>query len=443
MAIIVIKFFPDRFNNASKTIDKSYVSITWDKADLRPNPFVYNHGIFLGGDIRGIIEKLDYIKDLAVGIIYITPICKSSSNHKYNVEDYFEIDSMFGDDSDLNELVKKAHKLNIKIVLDLVFNHSSSTHPFFLDVLEKGKDSKFYDWYFIDGEKVNKTNSNYKTFAKVKGMPKLNTNNYEVQEYLLKVGKYFINKFNVDGYRLDVANEVSHNFWLKFKHELRILKKDIILIGEIWTNSYKYLHVNEFDSVMNYAFLNACKDYYARRIIDTEEFKNRLENNLMRYDTNTNYNLLNLIDSHDTPRFYEFLKPNKDLYLLAVLTLISFVGIPMIYYGAEIFMEGGSDPDNRRGMRWDKLNLEDNKIKILKEIYNLRNIEAFRTGEMSLKAENDLLIINRFNKEESYKVIINNSNKVVQYKTKDKIILKNNYLDNNLVQSSFLVIKEN
>ena len=273
-------------------------------------------------------------------------------------------------------------------------------------------------------------------------MPKLNTNNYEVQDFLLEVGKYFVTKFHVDGYRLDVANEVSHNFWTYFKHELRRLDKDLILIGEIWTNSYKYLSSNEFDSVMNYAFLNACKLFFVDKTDDAEAFKNRLENNLMRYDENTNYNMLNLIDSHDTPRFYDYMKPNKDAYLLAELVLVTHIGIPMIYYGDEIFMDGSYDPANRKGMEWDSSIYKTCYFELFNSILNLRKINAFAHGDMKLSSENKLFILERFDENEHYKVVINNTKDIVEYNKKGKIILSNNFNDSYLLPYSFVVIKE-
>lgn len=435
---VFYQIFPERFRNGRG--QKDYINRPWNSLDLKGPNNNRIQNVFLGGDFKGINEKVDYLKELGVDVIYLTPICESPSNHKYDVVDYFNFDPMFGTKEEFKALVDKLHANGMKIVLDLVFNHSSKHNPMFVDVLKNGKKSKYYDFYFMHDETFKDSGVNYETFGFTDQMPKLNSNNFDEQDYFVGVGKYFITEFGVDGYRLDVANEVSHTFWRYFKHELRRVKKDVILIGENWTNASSFLSASEFDSVMNYPFLVACKYFYVQKKFSALDFANRLNTLLVRYTDNSNKVMLNLLDSHDTERFYNFIKPNKELYLLAYLTLISYTGMPMIYYGDEIFMEGGTDPDNRRGMEWDSNEFGSKENQLFADITKLRKHEAFKTGDIKVTSKDDLVIIERFNSEESYQVIINNSGKDHKIDAKN-VLLSNNFDSNTIHNLGFVVMK--
>ena len=233
---IFYEIFVDRFAIGNKEKDTSYINMQWDELPKSKS--------FAGGDLQGIIDNLDYLQSLGINGIYLTPIFKSISNHKYDIEDYYKIDEQFGDEETLLKLVKIAHDKGIKIILDAVFNHISEKSPLFQDVLKNGEKSKYYHWFIFK-------NNEYECFSICKYMPKLNTDNKEVQDYLINVGKYYIEKFDIDGWRLDVSDEVSHTFWKKFRNELKSLGKEIILIGENWHDANKFLQGDEFDSIMN------------------------------------------------------------------------------------------------------------------------------------------------------------------------------------------------
>ena len=209
---------------------------------------------FAGGDLRGIIEKLDYIKGLGINAIYLTPIFQSVSNHKYDINDYRKIDPQFGTKEDLQELVAKAHAMGIRIVLDAVFNHCSMEMKEFQDVLVNGRQSPYYHWFLIDGDYPDPEQMNYECFASCNYMPKLNTANPETQEFLLDIAIYWIKEADIDGWRLDVADEVSHEFWRRFRKEVKNVKKDCVIIGENWHDAYPYLMGDQYDSIMNYSF---------------------------------------------------------------------------------------------------------------------------------------------------------------------------------------------
>jgi cyclomaltodextrinase len=434
------QIFVDRFFSSGKG-DKSYINRPRDSLDLRGHRDNRKQDVFLGGDLKGVSEKLDYLKDLGVDSVYLTPICRGSSNHKYDVIDYFKIDPMFGDDSDLKEFVDKAHSLGMKVVLDLVFNHSSFYNEMFQDVVKNGKNSKYYNFYIVHGDKPDKEKRNYDTFGSVAMMPKLNSNDYLENDYFVCVGKYFIEKFSIDGFRLDVANEVSHTFWERFKYELRRIKKDVILIGECRNDASSYLGADQMDSVMNYQFMLSCIDFYVDKRIDVEHFVYRLIDLYLRYPEGNSRMMLNLLDSHDTERFYNMVKPDIDIYLMAVLNLIAYPGWAMIYYGDEIFMEGGTDPDNRRGMEWDSKFFHSEKYELLKSILHLRKLDEFRSGAFSISSVGPLLKIVRSSLNSDYSIYINNSETKWAIDEVGAVVVANNFDKSVVKPYGFVVLK--
>lgn len=443
---IFYQIFVDSFFK-SESLNKDFVTREWNSTDLEAFKDGKYHPIFLGGDLKGVTSKLNYLKELGIGAIYLTPIFKANTNHRYDTLDYLEIDPRLGDLSDLKDLVKKAHELDILVCLDLVFNHTSFFHPFFQDVLKNGKKSKYFDFYMIEGDEIKLEKPiNYFSFSESFLMPKLNGNNKDVQAYCIEVAKHYLKEADVDGYRLDVSNELPHSFWIEFKKEVKKEKEDIFLIGECWYNAYSFLNSLEWDSSMNYASLFAAKEYFVNHTLSTKEFVYKLNSILVRYKENTNKMLLNLLDSHDISRFYEYLKPNKDLYLLSELFLISYIGLPMIYYGDEIFMEGGNDPFNRKGMEWDSTEFNSIEFSLLKKIYALRKLDSFKKGEMKLEEKNGLLYIRRVYEDEKVTVILNNSKeeKVVENIDIDetRVVLSNHYEKSVLSPYGFLVLKD-
>ncbi len=311
----------------------------------------------LKGNLRGIINHLEHIKELGVEVIYMTPIFRSDSTHKYDTIDYFEIDPSFGTKADLKELVDKAHSMGIKIILDGVFNHSSTEFFAFKDIVEKQERSEYCSWYFIDEFPVIAkpgVKPNFLSFGYYYKMPKLNLRNPETEQYFINVGQYWIREFEIDGWRLDVGDEVTHSFWKKFRTAIRAIKTDALIIGEIWHYAGDFLEGDEWDSVMNYPFYLSVIDLVADGRIKPSEFLGNqgfLRGNLHPDCYNS---LLNLIDSHDTPRFMHLCHNSSKKHRLAAALQLLSPGMPMIYYGDEYGMKGGHDPDCRRGMLWDE-----------------------------------------------------------------------------------------
>ncbi len=342
---VAYQIFPSRFAS-----DKEVPEEIWYQAPI-------GHQADLKGSLRGIIDHLEYIKKLGVDIIYMTPIFTSGSSHKYNIDDYYSIDPSFGNKEDLKELVNKAHERGMYVILDGVFNHTSVNFFAFKDIREKGKDSKYLDWYYIDSfplvMELGKKPS-YKTFSYAGPMPKLNLQNKETADFVIDVASYWIKECDIDGWRLDVGDEIDHAFWKRFRREIKAVKKEALIVGEIWHFAGDFLEGDEWDSVMNYPFYNAVLDLIATQKSGVGAFVGKL--NFLKGNLHSGLEgyLWNFIDSHDTARFLHSAGNDRKKQMLAAAIQLLLPGMPMIYYGDENAMQGGPDPDCRRGMLWDE-----------------------------------------------------------------------------------------
>ncbi|MBD5455494.1 MAG: alpha-glycosidase [Lachnospiraceae bacterium] len=342
---VVYQIFPSRF-----ATDKDIPEEIWYQAPI-------GHKADLKGSLRGIIQRLPYIKELGADILYMTPIFKSNSSHKYNIDDYYSIDPSFGTKEDLKELVSKAHGLGMYVILDGVFNHTAVDFFAFKDIREKKEKSNYLNWYYIEdfplvmewGKKPN-----YKTFSYAAFMPKLNLQNKETADYVIDVASYWIKECDIDGWRLDVADEIHHAFWKRFRREIKAVKKDVLIVGEIWHFAGDFLEGDEWDSIMNYQFYHAVKDILVEEKLSASSFAGQL--NFMKGNLNKALDgyLWNFIDSHDTARFSYSVENNIKKQKLAAALQILLPGMPMIYYGDEVGLGGGPDPDCRRGMLWEE-----------------------------------------------------------------------------------------
>lgn len=341
---VVYQIFPSRFASSKEIPDK-----IWYQAPIRSSAE-------LGGDLKGITGRLDYLKDLGIDIVYMTPIFHSRSSHKYDTIDYYTIDPTFGTTEDLIELVNKAHSMGMCVMLDAVFNHTAPEFFAFHDLETNWEHSQYKNWYYCKGKpkrpKIFGIKPNYKCFSYFGGMPKLNLENPDTANYVIDVALYWLRKTGIDGWRLDVGDEVSHRFWQKFRTAVKQEFPEALIVGEVWHYAADFLQGDTWDTVMNYPFLNAALDFVADEVISAEAFLNEL--GFLRGNLNTAcYPLLwNLIDSHDTARALHRCDGNKDkLRLLAAMQLL-LPGMPFIYYGDEVGLTGGRDPDCRRGMLW-------------------------------------------------------------------------------------------
>ena len=408
---VVYQIFPSRFA-ASQPVDKKL----WYKAPITPMDDLH-------GDFRGIIDHLDHIQDLGIDVIYMTPSFKSNSCHKYDTIDYYEIDPSFGTKEELKELVQKAHDRGMKVVMDAVFNHTGKEFFAFKDILEKGEKSKYLDWYYIDelplkgkwGEIPN-----FLCFGYYGGMPKLNLKNPEVEKYITDIACYWIRKCDIDGWRLDVGDEISHFFWKRFRRAIKAVKKDMLIIGEIWHYAGDFLEGDEWDTVMNYPFYLNLIDLLADEKISVSQFVQNLGYLKGRLHKKCYPLMWNLIDSHDTARFLHLCKDNKKKQHLAAAFQLLLPGMPMIYYGDEYAMPGANDPDCRRGMYWDEEYQDKEMFEWYKRLLQVRKahtcIVEGELAESITRDEDETIVLIRKNGEETIALIFNCSNHTKEFK---------------------------
>ena len=399
---VVYQIFPDRFSGGEN-------EKLWYESPLK------NWRAMYGGNLRGIINKLGYLKDLGVDIIYMTPIFLSDSNHKYNTTDYFQIDPGFGTKEDLKELVDKAHNMGMYVILDGVFNHTGLDFFAFRDLKEKGEESLYKSWYYPKSFPLKSEfgkKPNYLSFGYFGGMPKLNTSNQKVRDYIYKVVTYWMKECHIDGWRLDVGDEISHGFWKWFRMKVKAFKEDALIVGENWFYAPSYLQGDEWDSIMNYHFRDAIIGFIAGGTLSATEFAGKMGHMRGTIHPETYDVLWNLIDCHDTPRFMHLVKKNKKKQLLAATIQMLSHGCPMLYYGDEVGMTGGNDPDCRRGMRWNEEMQDKNVLSYYKKVLALRKAEpCIVNGEQRIVSTDDekgLVIEERslFNKKQRRTIVI-------------------------------------
>lgn len=379
---ICYQIFPDRFHRGEESDQ------VIEEASLAPwgaRPTTKNH---FGGNIKGITEKIPYLKELGVTLLYFTPLFTSSSNHKYNTKDYLEIDPRFGSLKETKELVRLCHEAGIRVVFDAVFNHTGHDFFAFQDVLEKGEESEYADWFHIDSYPVSLAKANYYTFAnRVSYMPKVNLKNQGIREYFLKVAKYWIREVGIDGYRLDVCDELSHDFLKDLRKAVKEEKEDAVLIGEIMHEAETFLDGTELDSIMNYPFRHAMVDTFAREELSLSEFFQVLLKNQVLYREDITAQMLNLLGSHDVPRFLTESGGNKKKLMLATAFQFLYKGVPYVYYGDEIGLTGGKDPLCRKTMIFEEDRQDEKLLSFFKTMIRLRKDHPVLThGHFTLKS---------------------------------------------------------
>lgn len=350
----------------------------------------FNLKLRYGGNLKGVTSRLEYLHDLGITAIYFNPIFKSPTDHKYNIDDYYEIDEDFGTKEDFRELCEKAHSMGIKIMLDMVMNHSGIYFPPFVDVMKNGEQSKYRDWYMINKFPVTLDKSTrdgrFYSFAFTQFMPKLNTNNPEVMDYFARVCEYWVGEFGVDGLRFDVANEVSHRFLKLLRSRVKAINPDVYLLAEIWHDSTQWLHGDEFDAIMNYPLTETISGFWHNPKMNSKQLEQGVNRCTTMYPEQSSRVMFNLLDSHDTERLYYRCKHNEDVFFQQLTLLFSLYGSPCIYYGTEIMLDGAHDPDCRRCMPWDEI--DSGKFEgIMQQIKALIRARKENTALKSMKAE--------------------------------------------------------
>lgn len=377
---ICYQIFPDRFYK------DEFAEVVIDEENLTSWGSVPKRRSFFGGNIKGITSKIPYLQELGINLLYLTPLFESFTNHKYNTKDYYKIDESFGTLAETKAMVKALHEAGIKVVFDAVFNHTGHDFFAFKDILENQESSVYRDWYYLDSFPVKVEKANYYTFANfISIMPKLNLENKEARRYFLDVAQYWIKEVGIDGYRLDVCDELSHDFLIDLKKAVKEAKKEAVLIGEIQHESIAFLDGRELDSIMNYPFRDGVVDFFAKGNLSSQDFLDILVQNQVIYREEITAQMLNLLDSHDTPRFLTESHGNKDRLKLATAFQLLYKGVPYLYYGDEIGLMGGNDPLCRGTMVWDEKKQDQELLSFFKEMISLRkNHIALTYGDFNI-----------------------------------------------------------
>ena len=368
---IFYQIFPDRFCNGDPDNDPSN-KVAWDAIPSCNN--------FFGGDLKGIIKKIPYLQELGVTALYLNPIFDAPSNHKYDTRDYLKIAPEFGDLWTFKSLIDQLHQAGMKIIIDGVFNHTGDDFWAFQDILKRGAKSRFKDWYHCREYPLSQNPPNYECWWNFNTLPKLNHQNPEVVRYLLKVVSFWTS-LGIDGWRLDVPNEVTMDFWRVFRRLVKSINPEAFIVGEIWDEPFAWLTGDTCDAVMNYRWRDAVIRYFANGNLSAEGFRLELAGNRATLPWEYIISAYNLLGSHDTPRFLTICGEDSRRLLAATAFQFTYPGIPALYYGDEMGITGAKDPDCRKPIPWsgvgqDRMIMEANqKLTALRKRY-----QSLQTG---------------------------------------------------------------
>ncbi len=404
---IFYQIFPDRFYDGDSSLNQDYVE-KWGSAPKLDN--------FNGGDLKGITGKISYLKNLGISAVYLNPIFKSFSNHKYDTVDYYQIDSSLGGIDAFTQLARKLRANGIRLILDGVFNHTSTDFFAFADARKNGAKSRYADWYNFKSFPVDMQNPDYDCWWNIGSMPRLNIKNPSVYEYLLNAARHWMETGLIDGYRLDVPEQLPHSFWKDFRKMVKSIDCQAYIVGEIWEDGSKWLAGDQFDAVMNYKLRNALISFFVKKEITSAEFDIKLAFDKISLPDSAFYSMFNLLGSHDTPRILTVCNGSAAVLKQLVLFIMTYPGTPCVYYGDEIGLCGGKDPDNRGCMKWDETqwnmdiyNFYKKAIAIRNENIELRRGEVFTYPLSEEALKNDgLYSFVRVYKNSAVAVVFNN-----------------------------------
>ena len=405
---VFYQVFADRFASSARVVKPGALE-PWDALPTM-------HG-FKGGDLLGVAEHLGYLEDLGVNAIYLTPIFASASNHRYHTYDYLAVDPLLGGNAALRELLDAAHDRGMRVILDGVFNHTGRGFWPFHHVLETGAASPYTGWFHLDEAALGagrpllaypppgtpSTALGYEAWWGLPALPKLNTDEPQVREYLFGVAEHWL-RFGIDGWRLDVPTEIDDEaFWREFRERCRAVRPDAYLVGEIWSVAQEWLRGDRFDALMNYPLAEAILGFaggsalnleivlghheYAGSVRRTsgDAFASRVMELAAAYEPSVVASQLNLLGSHDAPRMRTVLGGDVARVRLAILLQATLPGAPCIYYGDEIGLVGGNDPGCRGSFPWDETRWEPGLRDTVRALLHLRSAEpGLRDSQLTL-----------------------------------------------------------
>ena len=396
---VFYQIFPERFANGDPGNDPPG-TVPWDSLPTREN--------FFGGDLQGILDHVDHLVELGATALYLTPVFTARSSHKYDTCDFLAVDPAFGSASLLRKLVDACHGRGVRVVLDAVFNHCGDGFWAFQDVVAHSAASPYADWFQDLSYPVEENPPSYQTCGGAAFLPKLNLLNREVREHLLHVARYWLESCDIDGWRLDVPWKAPFDFWQEFRAAVKAVKPEAYIVGETWRDTVHWLSGDTCDGIMNYPLRDCILDYCARDTMDAEDFA-YFAARLRSVHGSADALNLNLLGSHDTPRLLTNCGGNVHRARLATVLQFTLPGVPMVYYGDEIGMEGENDPDCRRTMCWDPARWNQEMYATIRTLASLRrNYPALRRGSVeSLRVFNGLYAFRRCAPEGNLVVVTN------------------------------------
>ncbi|MFO8034695.1 MAG: glycoside hydrolase family 13 protein [Candidatus Bipolaricaulota bacterium] len=374
---VFYQVFPDRFRNGDPSSDPPDVH-PWG---ARPD----NSSCF-GGDIKGIVQGLDHIQSLGASALYLTPVFHARSNHKYDTTDYYTVDPQFSDEHTLRDLVREAHARGMRIVLDGVFNHCGLEHPFFQDVVAKGRASPYWDWFKVSGDQVvQKPEPNYVCWGGVPAMPEWNHANSEVTSYLLNVVRYWIRSCDIDGWRLDTVEYLPPDFVLRVRQAAKEEKPEAFVLGEVMGTAASWFKHKAIDGTMHYRLWEALVGFAAQGTLDGAAFAGFVRFMWGSYPPRNGRACYTLLGSHDKARFLTLSGGDARRLQLGAALLFTLPGAPAVYYGDEVGLEGGDDPDCRRCFPWDTGQWDQDTLELFRRLIALRHkAPVLRRGSLTV-----------------------------------------------------------
>jgi cyclomaltodextrinase len=415
---IFYQIFPERFARSERLTKPANLE-SWESPPTRHS--------FKGGDFLGILEHLDYLEDLGITAIYFNPIFQSAANHRYHTHDYYTVDPILGGNRAFAQFMDAARQRGMRVVLDGVFNHASRGFLQFNHIMENGEQSPYLDWFSVKKFPLHafdeRRKPNYACWWDNRELPKLNTDNPQVRDFIYNVAEYWLQQ-GIDGWRLDVPLEVkTPGFWEEFRRRVKAINPEAYILAEIWDEARPWMQGDHFDATMNYDFNRACQGFFGQELLDTSQrpggfklkrldarrFARHVDRMLNLYAWPFTLAQYNLISSHDEPRFLTMVGGDKRRLRLATLCQMTFPGAPSIYYGDEIGMAGGPDPDCRRAFPWDEARWDHELRADFKHYIALRKAHpALRSGDfVTLYAKDLAYAFARTSAEETVVVAFN------------------------------------
>jgi cyclomaltodextrinase len=445
---VFYQVFPDRLARSGRVRAPS---------ELEPWEVEPTQDGFKGGDLYGVVSHLDRLQRMGVTALYLNPVFASASNHRYHTFDYYSVDPLLGGNDALRKLLDEAHARAMRVVLDGVFNHSGRGWFPFHHVLEVGTRSPYRDWFYLsddarEGRKpldpypspqliaeldpgmpkpgqprgvASRRLLGYESWWDLPALPKIDLTNPAAREYILGVAEYWI-RFGIDGWRLDVPEEVEGEFWREFRARVRAVNREAYLVAEVWHHKPEWLQGDMFDAFMNYPLTAAVMGFAAQDRLDLEgplpfEYIGKLQpfdgpglwQRLLELEEVNHPEVtavqLNRLSSHDTPRLRTLCGGDLDSVRLATLLQMTLPGAPCIYYGDEIGMSGSMDPECRRAFPQDPTEWEREPYQWVADLVQLRHTSgAFRDADLSLlRAEGPVIAYLRRKGGDAFAVVAN------------------------------------